>query len=71
VCFIGEAAASNTFAHKLFDRRKKRSECFAGPGGCGNQHMLVRLYGRPRLLLRRRRRVKSPGEPVGDCRVKR
>ena len=66
MCFIGETAAFNTFTHKLFYRRKKRGESFARPGGRGNQHMLARLYGRPRLQLRGRGRVKSPVEPVGD-----
>ena len=58
--------AFETLPHQPVDRREKRGQCLARPGGCGDQHMPAGLDRRPRRRLRRGRRDEIAVKPGGD-----
>ena len=67
---VGQCALE-AFPDELIDRGEKRGERLARSRRRRHEHVASRLNRRPRLGLRRRRRVESPREPGGDRGMKR
>ena len=58
--------AVKSLAHEIVDCRHEGSQCFAGTGRGGNEHIAPSLDGGPRLRLRGRRPTETTVEPGGD-----
>ena len=58
--------AVKSLAHQIVDRRHEGSQCLAGTGRGGNQHIAPGLDGGPGLRLRGSRPTEATLEPGGD-----